>query len=518
LKELPMRTYSLKDGFKNSFNLWGEKPVITFFRNGAKETELTYAKLDHDSNQLAHVFVEHGVKKEDRVIFYIEKSLIAVVAHIAVQKIGAVAVPLNPGFKKTELAYLLSDADASLILAEPDKKDIITRINPHLKIVTISTQTPYQSLDFFRSYPDSLLKTEIRPENPGLIIYTSGTTGRPKGAVLNQQNLIHDAQNIISIWEISESDVLCHTLPLFHIHGLCFALNTTLLAGSHILMLDQFDPDTILKLIARTSEEPVCTLFMGIPTMYAKIMDALGDTEKNHPNFSHIRLLTSGSAPLLVSDFKRIEKMFGKSPVEREGMSETGMNFSNPLLGKRKPGSIGLPMPGLEVRIVDPTTLNDVTSGQTGEIWLKGPGISKQYWRKPEETKESFVDGWFRTGDLGRVDDEGYYYLTDRIKDIIISGGENVSAKEVENVINELKEVVESSVVGIPDEKWGEMVAAVIVNRPGSNLSAEKVLTHCRTKLHKWKCPKKIIFKITIPKNTMGKIVKEEIKKCFSKA
>jgi malonyl-CoA/methylmalonyl-CoA synthetase len=241
-------------------------------------------------------------------------------------------------------------------------------------------------------------------------------------------------------------------------------------------------------------------------------MDYMGDRKLD---FAHMRLWTSGSAPLLPKDFKRVYRTFGKEPVEREGMSETGMNFSNPLRGERKPGSIGYPLPNLEVRIVDPDTGADVQPGQTGEIWLKGPAVTPGYWRKPEETARAFEQGWFRTGDLGNIDEDGYYYLTDRIKHIIISGGENISPKEVEFVINQLEDVVESSVVGIPDERWGEKVVAAVVKKTNSNIQSEEIRAHCKNNLHDWKCPKKIVFVKELPRNTMGKVLKEEVKNIF---
>jgi malonyl-CoA/methylmalonyl-CoA synthetase len=227
-------------------------------------------------------------------------------------------------------------------------------------------------------------------------------------------------------------------------------------------------------------------------------------------------LWTSGSAPLLVKDFEKINRAFGKAPVEREGMSETGMNFSNPLQAKKKPGSIGLPLPGLEVRIVNPVTFQDVKPGETGEIWLKGPAVTPGYWQKPEETAKAFVNGWFRSGDLGRKDDEGYYYLTDRLKHIIISGGENISPKEVESVINRFEGVAESSVIGLPDDQWGEKVAAAVVTRPEFKGKPEDIRQFCKQHLHNWKCPKEILLVETLPRNTMGKVLKEELKKLFA--
>jgi malonyl-CoA/methylmalonyl-CoA synthetase len=279
-------------------------------------------------------------------------------------------------------------------------------------------------------------------------------------------------------------------------------------------MLDKFSPEHVIRVLAEKETDYICTVFMAVPSMYSKLMEYLGE---KRADFKHIRLWTSGSAPLLPKDFKKIHTTFGKEPVEREGMSETGMNFSNPLKGRRKPGSIGLPLPDLGVRIVNPDTGDDVKQGQTGEIWLKGPSITPGYWKKSEETARAFDHGWFRSGDLGKMDEDGYYYLTDRIKHIIFSGGENISPKEVEIVINRLDGVLESSIVGVPDEKWGEKVVAAVVTKSGSPLKFEDIQAHCRKHLHDWKCPKEIIFFDKLPRNAMGKVLKEEIKKMFKK-
>jgi malonyl-CoA/methylmalonyl-CoA synthetase len=503
---------SLKDCFMDSISKKEEKLAITFLRNGNMETEISYGDLDFDSNRLANTFLDLGVEKGDRVILFFPKSVIFVVSHIALQKIGAVAVPLNPGFKKSEMEYFIHDAEAKLILSGPEQKALIEEINPNLNNLEIDTQKKYQDLHFFRAAPDVITLVEMRPNDPGIIIYTSGTTGKPKGAILTQKNLVHDAKNVIKIWEITESDRLCHALPLFHVHGLCFALHTSLIAGSHVVMLDQFSPQTVIDVLSKREDKRACTVFMAVPSMYGKLLDHVGDQKFD---FKHMRLWTSGSAPLLPNDFERIRRAFGKEPVEREGMSETGMNFSNPVSGVRKPGSIGLPLPDLQVRIVDPVTLQDVQAGETGEIWLQGPAVTPGYWQKPEETAKTFEKGWFRTGDLGNVDSEGYYYLTDRIKHIIISGGENISPKELESVINRIEEVVESSVVGIPDEKWGEKVVAAVVLKSGADIQPEHIQNYCKQHLHNWKCPKDMVFLKELPKNTMGKVLKEEVKKFF---
>ena len=503
---------SLKDCFRDSSIAQGEKKAISFLREGVVETELSYKKLNQDSNRMANTFLETGVTKGDRVLLFLPKSLGFVVAHLAIQKIGAIGVPLNPGFKRSEMEYLLEDTQAKLVLSGPEQEAALKEIDPKLTTIVIDTERPYQECDFFSSASDSMPRTEIKPEDPGLIIYTSGTTGSPKGVILTQRNLVHDAQNIIRIWEITESDVVCHALPLFHVHGLCFELHTALTAGTHIIMLDKFSPQEVIKVLTKSKGEYVCTLFMAVPAIYGKLMDYVGERKLD---FKHIRLWTSGSAPLLVKDFEKIKHIFGKEPVEREGMTETGMNFSNPVRGVRKPGSIGLPLPNLEVRIVDPETLIDMVPGKTGEILLKGPAVTPGYWQKPEETEKVFENGWFKSGDLGRVDTDGYYYLTDRIKHIIISGGENISPKEIEATINQIEGVAESSVVGVPDEKWGEKVVAAVVSKPGFNVESNTVRMFCKKHLHDWKVPKDVVIIQELPKNKMGKVLKEEVKGFF---
>jgi malonyl-CoA/methylmalonyl-CoA synthetase len=501
---------SLRDCFANSCLRWGQKRAITFLREGKVETEISYAGLNQDSSRLANMIQEEwGVQKGDRVILFIQKSLFFVIAHLALQEIGAIGVPLNPGFKKSEMVYLLHDADAKLCITGNEQAAIIKQIDPEIPTLVINTHKPYQDLEFLRSSSDVMPQAEIQPQDPGLIIYTSGTTGTPKGAMLTQKNLIHDAHNIIHMWEIYGSDRLCHALPLFHVHGLCFALHTAVLAGAHIVMLDQFSPEHIVDALMKKDHDSACTIFMAVPAMYNKMMDYVGEKRLD---FTHMRLWTSGSAPLLPHDFERIKKIFGKEPVEREGMSETGMNFSNPLRGRKKPGSIGLPLASLEVRIVDPETFIDVVTGQEGEIWLKSPAISPGYWRKPEETKKAFEKGWFRTADLGQRNEDGYYFVTDRIKHIIISGGENISPKEVEAVINQLGDVIESSVIGIPDRTLGEKVVGAVVIKNGSKIKPREIQAYCKVHLHDWKCPKEIIFLKTLPRNTMGKVLKEDLK------
>ncbi len=490
----------------------GGKEVILFLRKGRLESKITYSSLQQISNRVANGLMEMGLRKGERVILFMPKCIEQVAFHLGVQKVRAISVILNPGFKKDEMDYFLKDTEAKIIIVEKEKEPVIRSLDGKRLTIPVDTETPFFEEKLFPHSSSQNIPGEASPSDPAILIYTSGTTGQPKGAILTQQNLIQDAKNIIHIWEITEKDVLCHALPLFHVHGLCFALHTSLLAGAKIVMADEFSSETVTDILSQRGGELACTMFMAVPTMYLKMIERM-ETDKK--DFSHIRLLASGSAPLLPKDFERIKEVFGKEPVEREGMSETGMNFSNPLRGAKKPGSIGLPLPCVEVRIVNPETFKDLKSGEVGEIWLRGPNVTPGYWRKPGETEASFVKGWFRTGDLGKKDEDGYYYITDRLKHIIISGGENISPKEIESVIDHHQKILESCVVGVPDEKWGEKVVVAVVLKPGVTVTAKEVRDYCKDHLLDWKCPKEVFFLKKLPRNKMGKVMKEEVVRLF---
>ncbi len=496
----------------NSLQTHGDKTALTFLRSGIPEAGITFAQLNLYTNRFAHGLLKMGVSRGDRVILIMDKSPILPVAHLAVMKIGAISVPLNPGFKKPEMDYFLSDSGAALVISDAERARLIHELNPDVKSLVIDTHLPMARQPAVTGGRDDEPGIAVSEEDPALIIYTSGTTGKPKGAVLNHANLLNDARNINRVWEISAADTICHALPLFHVHGLCFAFHTAMLAGSHVVMLGGFESQAVINALSVSAGEGACTVFMAVPAMYIRLLqDLVGRDCK----FDHIRLWTSGSAPLLESTFESIERVFGRPPVEREGMSESGMNFTNPLKGEKKPGSIGIPLPDVEVRIVDSETRQDVAAGGIGEIWLKGGSITKGYWQQPEVTADLFHEGWFKTGDLGRVDPQGYYYLTDRMKNIIISGGENISPKEIEAVINRMDAVDIAVVVGIPDERWGEKVVAAVVPRPGAEVNSNAVISVCRQQLHDWKCPKEIVFVKLIPRNVMGKVLVDKVREIF---
>jgi malonyl-CoA/methylmalonyl-CoA synthetase len=490
----------------------GEKEAVLFVKKGRLESRITYSSLKEVSDRVANGLIEEGLKKGDRVILLMPKSVEQVITHIAIQKVGAISVILNPGFKKDEMGYFLKDTDAKMAIAGKREEALIRSVDERRPILSVDSESPFTEGKLFPSSPSQFFHEKGSSDDLAVLIYTSGTTGQPKGAMLTQKNLTQDARNIIKTWEMTEADVLCHALPLFHIHGLCFALHTSLIAGAKMVMMDEFSSGDVVDILSDPGGELACNVFMGVPTMYVKMIEKM---EGKRREFRHIRLLTSGSAPLLPKDFERIKEVFGTEPVEREGMSETGVNFSNPLQGIKKAGSIGLPLPGVEVRIVDPKTFEDLKSGEVGEIWLKGPNVSPGYWRKPRETEAAFVNGWFRTGDLGKKDEDGYYYITDRLKHIIISGGENISPKEIESVLNRHPKILESCVVGVPDAKWGEKVVAAIVLKAGATLTEKEVGDYCKSHLMDWKCPKEILFLEELPRNRMGKILKEGVTKHF---
>ncbi|RLB38007.1 MAG: hypothetical protein DRH12_13515, partial [Deltaproteobacteria bacterium] len=300
---------SLSQFFANSFAKHSKKKAIAFYRKGVKETEITYRKMGLDSNRAAHAFLDMGVGKGDRVIVFMPKSLAFTMAHIGVVKIGAISVPLNPAFKKSEMEYFIEDADPALIVCGKGQEQMIVELAKGRPVMAVDTDLPYQELEVFEGFSTESVVENLGTDDPALIIYTSETPGKPKGAVLTHGNLVHDALNVIHVWEINSKDVLCHALPLFHVHGLCFALHTALLAGARIVMLDQFRPEHVIERLLVNTGENACTVFMAVPAMYVRLLDYL---EEKKLDFSHIRLLASGSAPLLPKDFDRIKKVFGK--------------------------------------------------------------------------------------------------------------------------------------------------------------------------------------------------------------
>jgi malonyl-CoA/methylmalonyl-CoA synthetase len=339
------------------------------------------------------------------------------------------------------------------------------------------------------------------------MIYTSGTTGRPKGAELTQGNLTAGLDALHVAWGWQSDDLLLHVLPIFHVHGLLVALHGALHAGATTILHAKFDPLRTLQ----TLQDRRCTVFMAVPTIHRRLVDV---PDAAHFNLSHMRLLTSGSDRLPDDLFAQFRETFGHTLLERYGMSETIMLLSNPLHGERRVGSVGLPLPGVEVRLVDPEDETPVGDNIVGEVQVRGANVCKGYWRQPDKTVAAFTpDGWFRTGDLGLREPDGYYMLKGRSKDLIICGGYNVYPPEVELVLAEHPAVVASAVIGCPDDEWGERVTAIVVAQPGSLVTEAEIIAFCRERLAHYKAPRQVILMPDLPRNAMGKVQKADLRR-----
>ena len=351
------------------------------------------------------------------------------------------------------------------------------------------------------------LTTPADPDATCLMIYTSGTTGRPKGAELTQGNLTAGLDALHVAWGWQTDDLLLHVLPIFHVHGLLVALHGALHAGATTILHARFDPLRTLQ----TLQDRRCTVFMAVPTIHRRLVDV---PDAAHFDLSHMRLLTCGSDRLPDDLFGQFRETFGHTLLERYGMSETIMLLSNPLHGERRVGSVGLPLPGVEVRIVDPEDEMPVADNVVGEVQVRGANVCKGYWRQPDKTMAAFTaDGWFRTGDLGLREPDGYYMLKGRSKDLIICGGYNVYPPEVELVLAEHPAVVASAVIGCPDDEWGERVTAIVVAQPGARVTEAEIIAFCRERLAHYKAPRHVIFITDLPRNAMGKVQKADLRR-----
>ncbi|MCB1883503.1 MAG: AMP-binding protein, partial [Geminicoccaceae bacterium] len=412
---------------------------------------LRYADLDGATARLANVLVERGVKPGDRVAAQVAKSPEAVLLYLASLRAGAVYLPLNTAYTDAELDYFLGDAEPALVVVDPKRQDGVAALDgARGRALATLDAAGRGGLTDDAGNADPAFATVARdPDDLAAILYTSGTTGRSKGAMLTHGNLASNAAALVEAWGITADDVLLHALPIYHVHGLFVALNTALLAGSAVRFLPKFDAKQALGLL------PDCTMMMGVPTFYTRLLAEDGLTPET---CAHMRLFVAGSAPLLAETLERFERRTGHRVLERYGMSETGMICSNPLDGERRPGAVGPPLPGVRVRVRDEG--GSIAPPDTaGVLEVKGPNVFKGYWRMPEKTAQEFTDdGWFVTGDVARIESDGYVRIVGRSKDLVISGGYNVYPKEVEDVIDRLDGVDESAVIGVPHPDFGEGV------------------------------------------------------------
>ncbi len=464
----------------------------------------SYADVEHETARYANFLISLGLKAGDRVAVQAEKSPQAVFVYLACLRAGLCYLPLNNAYQQGEIRYFLSDAEPAVAIYSPQNPDWFSAlckdaIVPHM--YTLDQNGTGSFADAARSSSTEFVTANSNGNDLAVIIYTSGTTGRSKGAMVTHRNLTSNAQVLCDAWRIASSDTLIHALPIFHIHGLFVALNTTLLSGAKLIFQRKFDATAVLAAL------PHATMLMGVPTFYTRLLAEPGFT---HEACKTMRLFVSGSAPLLLDTFNEFRARTDHTILERYGMSEAGMICSNPFDGERRGGTVGRPLPGVALRI---------DGGDTGGIEIKGANVFSSYWRMPEKTKDEFTaDGYFKTGDIGSIDKDGYVSIVGRAKDLIISGGFNVYPKEIELVIDAMPGIAESAVIGLPHPDFGEAVTAVIVRSiEGAPLSEADVIARVKTELANFKVPKHVHFVDELPRTTMGKVQKNILRERFSR-
>lgn len=472
-----------------------------------KDTNVTYADLATLAGRIARRLDDIGVAPGDRVVVQVDKSYFALALLLACLQRGAVFVPLNTGYTLQEVSYFIDDAQPKLVVCNPESFCAIKSAAASVDSTVLTLDGDGNgSLTERLSTPTF----DIKPRDPNdlaAILYTSGTTGRPKGAMLSHANLGSNAHVLKDLWRFTQEDVLLHALPIYHAHGLFVACNVLLLAGGRMIFLPKFEIEKVLEAL------PKATTMMGIPTFYTRL---LADERLAPDLVRHMRLFTSGSAPLLAETHIAWKRRSGHAILERYGMTETGMITSNPYSGDRIAGTVGIALPGTEVRVVDQESGSGLPRGKIGMIEVRGDNVFKGYWRLPEKTATEFrPNGFFITGDLGTMDERGYLRIVGRDKDLIISGGLNVYPKEVETEIDSLDGVVESAVFGVPHPDFGEAVTAVIVTEKDFSVSQAEMLKVLASRFAKFKLPKRILVVPELPRNAMGKVQKAELRQQY---
>jgi len=467
---------------------------------------ISYGNLIARSGRIANFLVKRGVKTGDRVAVQVEKSVQNLILYLAVVRAGAIYLPLNTAYTLNELDYFITDAEPSLVVCDPAKAEglraIAAKVNA--KVETLDANGKGSVTDGADASNADFATVMRGNDDLAAILYTSGTTGRSKGAMLSHDNLASNSLTLVDYWRFTDKDVLIHALPIYHTHGLFVASNVTLFARAAMIFLPKLDPELIIKLMPRA------TVLMGVPTFYTRLLQSPNLTKETT---SHMRLFISGSAPLLADTHREWSARTGHAVLERYGMTETNMNTSNPYDGERVPGAVGFPLPGVSARVVDPETGKRLAADEIGMIEVKGPNVFKGYWRMPEKTRSEFRDdGFFITGDLGKIDAKGYVHIVGRGKDLVISGGFNVYPKEIESEIDAIDGVVESAVIGLPHADFGEGVTAVVVPQKGATLDEAAILHALDGRLAKFKMPKRVLFEDDLPRNTMGKVQKNVLR------
>ncbi len=455
-----------------------------------------------------------GVQPGDRVAVQVEKSFQAIALYFGALRCGAVFLPLNTAYTQAEIGYFIRDAEPRVFVCDPRREAELRPLaeSAGARLVTMGADASGVAssgslLEGLEAGDGTFSDVARTADDLAAILYTSGTTGQSKGAMLTHGNLASNARALAETWRFTADDVLIHALPLFHVHGLFVATNVIASVGASMLFLPAFKLDEIFRAM------PQATALMGVPTFYTRLID---DPRLTREATAHMRLFVSGSAPLLAETHRAFSERTGHAILERYGMTETGMNTSNPYDGERVPGAVGFPLPGVEIRIADPETGRPLATDEIGMIEVKGPNVFKGYWRMPEKTASEFrPDGFFITGDLGKIDAKGYVHIVGRGKDLVISGGYNVYPKEVESEIDAIPGVTESAVIGVPHRDFGEGVTAVVIARADAALDEAGIIARLKGRLASYKLPKRVVFVDQFPRNTMGKIQKNVLRDTY---
>ena len=481
-------------------------PFLHLPEGGPGGGVLTYADFLAMSARLAHALTAAGLSPGDRLAAQVAKSPAALALYAACARTGVIFLPLNTAYTDPELTYFVEDSGARMVVCDPARAEGLGSVARSVgaALTTLDAAGGGALMDDAAGRPDVHDPVARSGGDLAAFLYTSGTTGRSKGAMLTQDNLLSNARTLADLWRFTRDDVLLHALPIFHTHGLFVATNVTLAAGGSMIFLPGFDLDAILDALPRA------TAMMGVPTFYTRLLD---DDRFTGALTRHMRLFVSGSAPLLAETHVAFEDRTGHRILERYGMTETNMNTSNPYDGERRAGTVGHPLPGVELKVTDPETGDPVPAGSVGQIEVRGPNVFKGYWQMPDKTAaELRADGFFVTGDLGSVDADGYVTIVGRGKDLIISGGYNIYPKEVELVLDDQPGVRESAVIGVPHPDFGETPVAVLVPASGAEPDLGAIEAAVRDRLARYKHPRRLVVADALPRNTMGKVQKNVLR------
>ncbi len=472
----------------------------------------THSDFLETAAQIGHVFASLGLNPGDRVAAQLDKSPECLAVFAACAQTGLVFLPLNTGYKANELEYFFQDSSAALILCAPRAEALVKPMADGLnaELLTLDTDGSGSLMDKARMKPRSIDTVDRNRDDLAALLYTSGTTGRSKGAMLSQGNLLSNAETLVQEWQFTADDVLLHALPIFHTHGLFVAANVTLMAGGSMVFMPKLDIDAMVEWMPRA------TSLMGVPTFYTRLLQ---DPRFTKSLTAHMRLFISGSAPLLAETHVQFENLTGHRILERYGMTETNMNTSNPYTGERRAGTVGFPLPGVELKITAAETGEVLPQGEIGQIEVRGENVFQGYWQMPEKTAaELRADGFFITGDLGKIDADGYVHIVGRNKDLIISGGYNIYPKEIELLLDDQPGVLESAVIGIPHADFGEAVLGILVAQPGQTPDLDEIKESIGASLARFKQPQKLVLIAELPRNTMGKVQKNILRDQYASA